>query len=78
MTEAIKKRRGRPCLPAAEAKSTNLKFRARAGLRERLAVAAAGNDRSLSEEIERRLEESFVQAGMIEAVRAEIRDCLDR
>lgn len=52
------KRRGRPSLPEEDRKSTNLKFRTRAGLREKLEAAAEENGRSLSEEVEYRLERS--------------------
>jgi hypothetical protein len=40
-------------------KSHYVSFRARGDLRDRLAVAATEHNRSLSEEIERRLEDSF-------------------
>jgi hypothetical protein len=52
-------RRGRPTLPDADRKSTNLKFRTRAGLRERLEDAAEAHNRSVSEEVEWRVERSF-------------------
>jgi hypothetical protein len=51
------KKRGRPPLPDSERKGgSNITFRARGGLRERLAQAAAKAERSISEEIEHRLE----------------------
>lgn len=55
------KRRGRPPLPDSERKSPakNLTFRARDGLRQKLSKAAVQSERSVSEEIERRLERSF-------------------
>lgn len=54
------KRRGRPPLPDSERKGgSNLTFRARAGLRERLLQEATAAGRSISEEIERRLERTF-------------------
>jgi hypothetical protein len=53
------KRVGRPPIDAEQRKSFNMTFRARAGLRERLAEAAEQSGRSTSEEIELRLEQSF-------------------
>jgi predicted component of type VI protein secretion system len=44
-----------------ERKSRNLTFRARPELRDRLEAAARGDARSISEEIERRLERSFLE-----------------
>ena len=56
MTE---KRRGRPALPESERKSRNLTFRSRGNLRTKLQDAAAASGRSVSEEIEWRLDRSF-------------------
>jgi len=54
------KRRGRPPLPDSERKTgANLTFRARSGLRDKLMTEVQKSDRSLSEEIERRIERSF-------------------
>ena len=53
------KRLGRPPIDAEQRKSFNMTFRARAGLRERLAEAAEQSGRSTSEEIKSRLEQSF-------------------
>jgi hypothetical protein len=53
------KARGRPPLPTAEKRVKNFTFRSRGGLHERLVKAAADSDRSISEEIEHRLERSF-------------------
>jgi hypothetical protein len=50
---------GRPALPASERKSKNLTFRSRTDLRKQLEQAARLSDRSISEEIELRLEQSF-------------------
>src|SRR5258707_14372768 len=62
MTRAPKKRApGRPSLPASEKKGRNLTFRIRDGMRERLSDEAALHERSLSEEIERRLQQSFLK-----------------
>jgi predicted transcriptional regulator len=59
MTEQPK-RRGRPPLPDSERKTgTNLTFRARSGLREKLVAEAQASGRSISEVIERRIERSF-------------------
>jgi predicted HicB family RNase H-like nuclease len=51
--------RGRPPLSAEQKKDRNLTFRTRNGLREKLAAAAEAHGRSISEEIEHRLNESF-------------------
>ncbi|WP_187274800.1 MULTISPECIES: Arc family DNA-binding protein [unclassified Methylobacterium] len=53
------KRRGRPPKPAAERKSDNFKFRARGSIRDQLEASASKNSRSLSEEIEFRIGQSF-------------------
>jgi hypothetical protein len=53
------KRRGRPALPAAERKAKNFTFRSRGNLHEQLQEAAVLSGRSISEEIERRLQQSF-------------------
>lgn len=54
-----KKKRGRPSLAADERKSSILKFRARGDLVRRMSEAAAESGRSVSEEIEHRLDRSF-------------------
>ena len=60
MTEAKKGRpRGRPHVPATEKKVRNFTFRSRGDMHERLSEAAVLSERSISEEIERRLEKSF-------------------
>jgi hypothetical protein len=61
-----KRKRGRPALPEAERKRAGLTFRARDALRQRLADAAKQSGRSISEEIEFRLERSFLQDPMPE------------
>ncbi|MCC2654530.1 MAG: hypothetical protein K0Q60_4696 [Microvirga sp.] len=61
------KRRGRPPLPDHERKGgANLTFRARSGLRERLVEEAEKSGRSISEEIEFRLNDSFDRNRRIE------------
>ena len=55
--------RGRPPKPEPERKSRYVSFRARSGLQARLAAAAQQSERSVSEEIERRLERSFITEG---------------
>lgn len=55
----MKKRVGRPPLPAHQRKNRFLKFRARSNLRSLLVRAARKSEWSVSEEIERRLEKSF-------------------
>ena len=60
MTEAKEKRpRGRPPVAAGEKKVRNITFRSRDDMHERLSDAAATKGRSLSEEIEARLAQSF-------------------
>src|SRR4051812_14181277 len=51
--------RGRPPIPDSEKKVRNITFRSRGKMHERLSEAAANNGRSLSEEIEARLAQSF-------------------
>jgi hypothetical protein len=63
------KRRGRPPVPDSQRRSTNFTFRSRGELHSRLAGAAAQSNRSISEEIEWRLERSFLdQSRAIEAL----------
>ena len=56
--------KGRPPKPEPERKSRYVSFRARSGLQARLAAAAQQSERSVSEEIERRLERSFLTEGL--------------
>ena len=51
--------KGRPKMPLEERKGINLTFRARKDLRDRLGIAAAVNQRSISEEVEHRIELTF-------------------
>jgi len=51
--------RGRPALPASEKKRRNFTFRGNDRLHEELSKAVASSGRSLSEEIEWRLGQSF-------------------
>ncbi|MBY0298906.1 MAG: hypothetical protein K2X71_23200 [Methylobacterium sp.] len=53
------KRVGRPPKAEADRKDGNITFRTRAGLRERLAASASMSGRSMSEEVEKRLEKSY-------------------
>jgi DNA-binding NarL/FixJ family response regulator len=62
------KRRGRPPKPTEERKSGNLTFRTRGDLRAKLDAAATASGRSVSEEIERRLERSFDHDEMVSSV----------
>ncbi len=65
----LAKRRGRPPVPDSQRRSTNFTFRSRGDLHSRLAGAAAQSNRSISEEIEWRLERSFLdQSRAIEAL----------
>lgn len=57
---AEKKRRGRPALPANEGKRFPLNMRTTKDLRDQLELAAAGTGRSLAQEVESRLEASFL------------------
>jgi hypothetical protein len=56
---AAKKRIGRPPKAKEDRKAVNFTFRSRGPMRERLQAAATASGRSISEEIERRLEQSF-------------------
>ncbi len=68
---AKRKRIGRPPKPAKERKSVNFTFRSRGELREQLRRAAEVSGRSISEEIEYRLDQSFRDEYMAEtAVKA--------
>ena len=59
MAKRIKRPRGRPSLPEHQRKGRILKFRARGDLVSRMQAAAQATGRSVSEEIEYRLERSF-------------------
>ncbi|MCJ2082772.1 hypothetical protein [Methylobacterium sp. J-090] len=59
MAEGEAKRRGRPSIPEEERKSGNLTFRTRGSLRAQLETAAQESGRSVSEEIEHRMQLSF-------------------
>jgi len=63
------KRRGRPKKIEGDVRDRNLTFRTRAGLRDRLAGAADASRRSISEEVEYRLERSFDYNNIDDAVR---------
>jgi hypothetical protein len=56
---AAKKRIGRPPKAKEDRKAVNFTFRSRDQMRERLEAAAAASGRSISEEIEHRLNQSF-------------------
>ena len=56
---AAKKRIGRPPKAKEDRKAVNFTFRSRGQMRERLQEARMASGRSISEEIEHRLEESF-------------------
>jgi predicted HicB family RNase H-like nuclease len=58
---AAKKRIGRPPKAEEDRKAVNFTFRSRGQMRERLQAAAIAAGRSISEEIELRLERSFWQ-----------------
>src|SRR5262245_22497973 len=67
-----KRKRGRPTLPKAERKRGILAFRARDDLRQWLTDAAKLSGRSVSEEIEYRLEQSRLREGISEEVKAQL------
>ena len=70
MNDENKKRQpGRPSLPDDEKRSRNLTFRSRTDLRDRLSAAASKSGRSISEEVEFRLEESFATADKVALVK---------
>lgn len=72
--EALSKRRGRPCLPASVRRRHNQTFRVDDEMLVRLKVAADSNQRSLSEEVEHRLRDSF---GPNEVMKAALREVLN-
>ena len=74
---AKRKRIGRPPKPAKERKSVNFTFRSRGDMRDRLRAAAAMSGRSISEEIEFRLEQSFQEERMAMAAVNALRQYLD-
>jgi len=61
----MERRRGRPLKPDTVAKRTQFAARIRVALREKLQAAATANGRTVSEEAEFRLEESFLREGML-------------
>jgi Arc-like DNA binding domain len=71
---AKRKRIGRPPKPPKNRKSVNFTFRSREEMREQLRVAAAVSGRSISEEIEYRLNQSFQKELFLEAVRAVLQE----
>ena len=72
MTKEPKKRSpGRPALPTSEKKGRNFTFRSRGDMHERLQVAAVNSGRSISEEIEVRLAQSFEMESRMTAFREE-------
>jgi uncharacterized protein YhaN len=78
MTEATKKRpRGRPPVPPAEKKVRNFTFRSRGDMHGRLSEASLRNERSISEEIESRIQQSFEFENRITDLRSEWKQRLD-
>ena len=65
---AKRKRMGRPPKPAKERRRSHFTFRTTDALREQLRAAAAVEGRSISEEIEWRLQQSFEREQMAQAV----------
>ncbi|MCJ2086376.1 Arc family DNA-binding protein [Methylobacterium sp. E-005] len=64
------KKRGRPPKPAAERRRHNQTFRCNDEMLARLQAVADKNQRSISEEVERRLEESFSNENLLEDLRS--------
>jgi|SRR5262245_9881889 len=58
---ARKKRIGRPPKPVEDRRAVNFTFRSRPQMRDRLQAAAIESRRSISEEIEHRLDQSFTE-----------------
>jgi hypothetical protein len=75
--KAKKVKRGRPPVAENQKKTVNFTFRSRSELRDALAAAAAANDRSISEEIERRLVDSFVAMDINQIIATAVRIALD-
>lgn len=61
----MKARRGRPAMPDGQRKRNNVTIRMRPAMRMRLEQLAAQSDRSVSEEIERRIETSMTDENML-------------
>jgi hypothetical protein len=68
----IRGKRGRPSKPAASRKRNNLTFRVTDDLHRKLSNAALHAGRSISEEVETRLERSFAIHDHLAAVRQEL------
>jgi chromosome segregation ATPase len=78
MSEPKKRQPGRPSLPDEEKRSRNLTFRSRGDLRDRLNDAATQSGRSISEEIEFRLEASFTKDERIEELKGRLDEMRQR
>ena len=59
-TKTRKQKMGRPPLPSSKKRLPSMGFRPTPEIRKRLAAAASSSDRSMSQEIESRLERSFL------------------
>jgi hypothetical protein len=70
------KRIGRPPKYPGEGKRPTLTFRVRGKLHEQLQAAAAASERSISEEIEARLEESFRREELPDLIKNAVRDAI--
>lgn len=68
---------GRPPLPQKDRKLASVAFRPTPSMRDRLETAASANERSLTAEIEARLEHSFLVEDFRAAVREEAKACLE-
>jgi hypothetical protein len=66
--------RGRPPKDEPERKSDHISFRARPGLRARLIAAAEKSERTVSQEIEHRLERSFERDELLQVYRDRTRE----
>ena len=70
--DEAKNKGGRPFKNPQEGKRPSVTFRCRAGLQAKLQTEAQQADRSVSEEIERRLEQSFEFMDLIRSVSSDI------
>lgn len=78
MTSDAPRRRGRPVVAEEDRKTANLTFRTRGGLRAQLEEAAQESGRSVSEEIEYRLQTSFDRQSVAKQIYGQKHDGLIR
>ena len=75
-TGTPKKRRGRPALPPGEGKKIPLNMRTTQEIRDKLESAAKQSGRSLTHEVEYRVEQSFRQEARVEQIQEATRKAL--